>query len=128
MKSLVLFGAIALLLTCMSFTNNQTDIFYGKWKFTATHSDPGYGRGIWIKVPDNLNKYLQFKKNGKLGGNYFAKATYLINDSTYFSVTFTDKRINEYSYIIKKDTLIISQSKPMICDEGCSLKFVRVKE
>ncbi|MBB6112599.1 hypothetical protein [Mucilaginibacter lappiensis] len=131
MKPLAIIGFIAVIIISLSF-KRQTDYqqrssLYGKWKLSEIFNDPGNGNGKWNKVVDTSYN-IQFYKNGQIDGNYdFKNATYKIKDSITLAIKHADKTIQEYHFKIQDQTLIMSPSKPILCDEPCAMKYIKME-
>ena len=98
----------------------------GKWKLSANAFGTG-GPMLWNKVAATDNHYVEFCKNGTLGGDAFTGYTmYAIKDSVnLFMKKNNDTTKYNYSYRIKHDTLTMSPTGPIICIEGCAVRFIK---
>ena len=131
MKNLAIMGFTAFIMMSLSFKKEpafqQSSSLYGKWKLSETFDDPGNGNEKWNKVVHTLNQYTQFHKHGQMDGNYFKDARYKVKDSITLAIKLADKTIQEYRFKIHDQTLIMSPSKPILCHEGCSMKYIKME-
>jgi hypothetical protein len=127
--TLLLFAGL-FLITCKKDNSGGNDnTLTGKWKLTETLDDPGNGSGKWMAVPQKANyDYVTFNSSGKLGGTVFSTdVTYALKDSITLTFTSKDGVLQNYRYSIKNGTLVMSPAGPIMCIEGCGIKFIKVR-
>jgi len=103
---------------------NKDQSLIGKWRVNAYYLSDG-GPGYWTNAEEN--QYVEFYNNGTLGGNAFTGyLTFAIKDNvTLFMKKNNDTTKYNYSYRIKHDTLTMSPTGPIICIEGCAVRFIK---
>lgn len=128
MKTLAYYLLVfAILITgaCKKGDDGPSNVLSGRWNLVASYISMG-PPGSWVPVNKSDNKYVQFNNDGKLYGNVYSEyATYKLKDSVTIVFSKTDNTIQNYRYMIRKDTLILSPAGPIFCIEGCGLKFAR---
>jgi len=100
----------------------------GKWRLTANLADPGNGNVKWIPVQNGIYNYVKFDINGQVEGTVFTDyITFKLKGSD--TVTFASKEntLQNYQYVIKSDTMVMSPAGPIRCIEACGIKFARVR-
>lgn len=123
--------ALLLALCFLSFSCTKSSVnplkLQGKWRITASFVSTG-APGQWISVPQKKNyDYVQFDENSTLEGTIFTDyKTYSVKDSTTLTFIKTDQTIENYSYLLKDGTLILSPVGPIHCIEGCAQRFIKV--
>ncbi|MDB5288089.1 MAG: hypothetical protein JWR05_3038 [Mucilaginibacter sp.] len=98
----------------------------GKWLCTGGTVSDGW-KSYFVKATTYY--FVEFKNDGTLGGTAFNDyKNYTIKDSTTIKMTKADTtQYEDYYYSIKGDSLVVSPRGPIICFEGCSEHFVKVK-
>lgn len=100
----------------------------GKWKLTETFADIGNGKAKWKAVSKKEVKHVEFRANGELGGDAFPDyISYAIKDSVTISMTHKNQSIQNYSYQFEDDKLSMSPAGPIMCIEGCGIRFEKVQ-
>jgi hypothetical protein len=100
------------------------DHLIGKWKYLESVSGKGDGTKIAGKTPGMIGKYISFYQNGKVTGNYIKNGSYKITGASTIIISQATKSI-KYNFEIRLDKLTLSQTDPIICDEGCADRFVK---
>lgn len=108
---------------------NSGNELTGKWQLTATLIDPGDGTGTWMPASQVVStNYVKFDTNGALEGTAFPQyVTYKLKGSDTVTFTAKDNTLQNYRYVIKSDTMVMSPAGPIICYERCGIKFAKVK-
>lgn len=98
----------------------------GKWLYAGGTLSDGW-KTYFVKA--TTYSFVEFKNDGTLGGTAFNDyKNYTIKDSTIIKMTKADTtQYENYYYRIKGDSLFLSPRGPIICIEGCSDHFVKVK-
>ncbi|RFZ85844.1 hypothetical protein DYU05_09720 [Mucilaginibacter terrenus] len=140
MKTLVKLTACLLIVLLAACTKEKVEAdkpLAGTWQLNAAYTDPGDGSGKYVPVSNPGNNKLTFKSDGKLevsGLNnsdnfllYFsAYSTYTVKDSTtlvFKKQTGTDSQ--NFIYKIEGDMLTLSPAGPLMCIEGCGVRFIK---
>ncbi len=102
----------------------KTTPLTGKWKLNAIFLGIG-PPPTWRPVTAGDNYTVVFNTSGSLGGNYYAQYySYKVKDSllTFNSAADGEARL---LYTIRHDTLIMTPAPPMMCVEGCAVRFIK---
>lgn len=135
----VLFGIILFSAACSKesrFLVNTS--LTGKWQLNATYMDPGDGSGTYRPVANPGNNSINLKENGAIevtGLNaqdnfllYFSQyKSYATKDST--TLVFKkqgDTTAQKFIYKIEGDKLTLLPAGPIMCFEGCGVRFQKV--
>jgi hypothetical protein len=101
----------------------------GKWLYAGSMISSG-GPQYWVKpTASNSKDYLELKSDGTMswtGNNDFKKYT-LIDSVTINMHNSDSSKYENFYYRIKGDSLALSPRGPIVCIEGCSEHFVKVK-
>ncbi|MBK0380578.1 hypothetical protein [Mucilaginibacter segetis] len=99
----------------------------GRWRVTGQMISSG-GPMYWVPATNN-NEFLQLMENGAMTWTSTPDYTmYMLKDSTTLTMTnAANTKYENYIYKIKGDTLSLGAAGPVICIEGCSIQFVKVK-
>jgi hypothetical protein len=132
MKTYIL--ALALLITLFAGACKKDNIatgttLTGKWKVTGHFISAG---GPMYYVPATVKEdydYATFNANGTVEGTTFKDyPTYKLKDSITITFTKADNTTYQnYRYKIQGDSLTMSPAGPIMCIEGCSIIFHKVK-
>jgi hypothetical protein len=116
---------------CKKQSAPLTDTLPGRWTLTQYYSNPG-GGGSWLNANDRLNGDLQFSADGELqttvpdiigNGTTAVFTKYAVSDSVTVKFTRTDNTYENYQYSIKSGILELYPKGPVLCMEGCGLRF-----
>ncbi|MES2808367.1 MAG: lipocalin family protein [Bacteroidota bacterium] len=127
MKRLITLGLLVLISVSTSFTQKIEDKkLIGKWKYTSSYTkNVGHEPDTWTTiVAADTVKYVEFKKNGKIGGDYFLNSRYKVNGNDRLTIISSKNNTEEFIYRIDDKRLIINYRN---CDEGCSISFTKIK-
>jgi hypothetical protein len=102
----------------------------GKWLYAGSMMSSG-GPQYWVKpTASNSKDYMELKSDGTMswtGNNDFKKYT-LIDSVTINMHNPDSSKYENFNYRIKGDSLALSPRGPVLCIEGCSTHFVKVKQ
>lgn len=128
MKSLIKYCLLPVIIFISSCKKDSTDnSLIGLWRQTEYYISIG-GPGSWKAVDKNSYNYLQIKKDGTLAGNNYSDyKTYLIKSSTIITFYKADGTYEDYYYTITDKGLTLSPAGPIVCIEGCSDRYAKVK-
>ena len=143
MKTLIKLSAcitIVLLAACTKKQEVVNTSLTGNWKLEATYMDPGDGSGKYVTASNPNNSGINLKANGAIevkGLNdpgqfllYFSQyENYTIKDST--TLIFkkkADATTQNFMYKIEGDKLSLSPAGPLMCIEGCGVRFKKIGE
>jgi hypothetical protein len=101
----------------------------GKWKVTGHFISAG-GPMYYMPEPAKADyDYVQFNTNGTVEGAVFKDyLSYKLKDSITITFTKADNiTYQNYRYKIQGDSLTMSPAGPIMCIEGCSIIFHKVR-
>jgi hypothetical protein len=142
MKTLTKLSACIIIVLLAACTKKQEIIntsLVGTWRLDATYMDPGNGGGTYQPVANPGNNGISLSANGTIkvsGLNdsdnfllYFSQyQSYTIKDS----VTLVFKKQagtapQNFLYKIEGNKLTLSPAGPIMCIEGCGIRFKKVE-
>lgn len=138
MKKLTLFLAVAICAFFAACKKNDTvklnTPLTGTWKLASRFISPG-SLGSWNDVPQGeVPTYITFSGNGTLTSTLSTStlfgeyANYAIKDSVTLKLTKNNSNdFQDFGYQIRKDTLEMSPAGPIMCIEGCAVRFIKLR-
>ena len=131
-KAILVLSVLILILANACTKNHEVPqtALEGKWKLTESMVDPGNGGGKWMKVPEKSPyEFVTFSGTGKIESNVFGEYTeYSLKDSTTLSFKRKNNTIQNYLFAIDGKTLTMSPAGPILCIEGCAIRFSKVED
>ncbi|RWY47965.1 hypothetical protein [Mucilaginibacter gilvus] len=129
------FALFAIAVIAVACTNKQGAVpnasLTGKWRYIGSRMSSG---GPQYFVPaTNSNGYLQLNADASMYWKLPDNSTgsyvkYTVLDSVKLKLSSADgKEYEDYYYKIKGDSLSLGMAGPIVCYEGCSEHFVKVK-
>ncbi|TFF38861.1 hypothetical protein [Mucilaginibacter psychrotolerans] len=143
MKTLAKLSACIIILFAAACTKMQEVVLInqpltGTWKLNATYMDPGDGSGTYHPVTAAGNNSITLKTNGELEiSGLDDTENFLLHFSQYKSFTIQDSvtlvfkehannNTQKFIYKIEGDKLSLIPAGPVMCIEGCGVRFVKV--
>ena len=145
MKILTKLSACLIILLAAACTKMQDVVLIntpltGTWKLNATYMDPGSGNGTYRPVDNPGNNSITLKTNGALEVSGLDDSeNFLLHFSQYKSFTIQDSvtlifkeqannKTQKFIYKIEGDKLSLIPAGPVMCIEGCGIRFKKVGE
>jgi hypothetical protein len=129
MKNLIKYclAAFAIFFISSCKKDSSDNSLTGKWKQTEYYISIG-GPGSWKAVDKKSNNYIQINIDGTLAGNsYLDYKTYIIKNSTIITFYKADGTYEDFYYTITNKGLTLSPAGPVVCIEGCSDRYIKIK-
>jgi hypothetical protein len=133
LKTCLLFAVFLIAISaCQKSTVAAKKTLLGEWRVIANFYSDG-SPGKWTPVVAGDNGSLKFDANNTVKSNVFPDYTkYALPDSVTITFTNSDAAVKNgsaktqnYRYIISHDTLTMNPSGPILCYEGCGIRFVK---
>lgn len=146
MKTSAKLAALAIIIFMAACTKQQGETpkakasLIGTWQLNASYISPGDGSGTYQPVANPGNNSINLKANGTIEVSGLSDAdNFLLYFSQYDSYTVKDsitlvfKRTADtttqnFLYKIEGDKLSLSPAGPLMCIEGCGVRFKKVDE
>ena len=130
MKTVFVFFAFVIVFATASCSSDnvkdETIDITGKWKLIEKFSDRGDGNGHWVNVSDSDSYTINFDSNGSFITNT-CSGRYEIFQSSYNTLVLHCPNEVKKRSIILRDTFLIIDGTPYICDESCAEKFIKIE-
>jgi hypothetical protein len=143
MKTLTKLLACIIILLTTACTKKQEVVLInvpltGTWELNATYADPGNGSGTYHTVTAPGNNSLTLSPNGKLEVSGLDDSeNFLLHFSQYKSFTIQDSVTlvfkeqtsttpQKFIYKVEGDKLTLIPAGPVMCIEGCGIRFKKV--